>query len=76
MTELTSPRPKPLAVQIGLALLLWVVGSTIVGYIAAELSGMGHGSVGFLLIAWFVGLIGMLVHILVIVRRNARANNV
>lgn len=55
--------------------VIWCVGSTAVGWLCADLSGIGHGSVLVLVCAWFVGVIGLLIHLLVFLRSRRSAGH-
>lgn len=54
--------------------VIWFAVMTFFGVAAAELSNLGHGSIGYLLIALLVAAVCAVIHILVWLVRDVRAS--
>jgi len=54
--------------------VIWFIVMTFLGGTVAELSEMGHGSIGFVLIAWLVAAVCAVIHIIVWLVRDVRAS--
>lgn len=59
------------ALKILGVVLLWVVGSTVIGYTALYFSGWGHAGGLFLYAAWFIAIAGLPIHLVWLMRRRA-----
>ena len=49
---------------------LWAVGSTVIGYAAALLSGLGHAGLMFVWASWLVALAGFPIHLVYMIRKR------
>ena len=63
MAELApGPTKTALFKKLTVVLVLWLVGATFVGFIAAGWSSWGHYSFALVIWAWLIALVCFLVH--------------
>jgi hypothetical protein len=61
------------AVRVGIALVLWVLATTVAGFVIARalVPSMGHAAIIFLYGAWAVGIVGFLATAAYLLRPSA-----
>jgi hypothetical protein len=64
--------PVNQVLRIAEALLLWAVGSTLLGLLVVILVNPGHGAIMYMSFFWLIGLVAFIISISVIVRKRVQ----